>query len=95
VSEAKFTDFKRLMDINVNGTFLVTSLVSAAMKSQDAKQVSAAHPKRGTTRGSIVNLASVSSYISVPSMVQYTTSKYAVLGITRTAGKQKNLRYRL
>ncbi|KAF3018786.1 hypothetical protein E8E14_000563 [Neopestalotiopsis sp. 37M] len=85
VSEAKFTDFKRLMDINVNGTFLVTSLVSAAMKSQDAKRVSAAYPERGTTRGSIVNLASVSSYISVPSMVQYTTSKYAVLGITRTA----------
>lgn len=77
------------MEVNVHGTFLVTSLVSAAMKSQNAKQVSAAYPERGTTRGSIVNLASITSHIAVPRMVQYTTSKHAVLGITKIAGKSR------
>ncbi|KAK8104972.1 NAD(P)-binding protein [Apiospora kogelbergensis] len=85
IASASFSDFKRLLEINVHGTFLVTSLVSAAMKTQDRKPVHPQQPARGTTRGAIVNLASVSSYISVPSMVQYTTSKHAVLGITRTA----------
>ncbi|KAI4603385.1 hypothetical protein KJ359_006180 [Pestalotiopsis sp. 9143b] len=42
IADASFVDFKRLMEVNVHGTFLVTSLVSAAMKSQEAKQVSAA-----------------------------------------------------
>lgn len=85
IAEASFADFKRLQEVNVNGTFLVVSLVSAAMKSEP-RPVSSIYPERGTTRGAIVNLASVSSYISVPSMVQYTTSKYAMLGITKTAG---------
>lgn len=76
------------MEVNVHGTFLVTSVVSAAMKLQEPKQASTTYPERGTTRGVIVNLASVTSYISVPSMVQYTTSKHAVLGITKTAGKE-------
>jgi NAD(P)-dependent dehydrogenase (short-subunit alcohol dehydrogenase family) len=79
------TDFKRLVDVNITGTFHVTSLISAAMKAQDAVPVYEKGPQRGLTRGSIVNLASISSYISVPSMVQYTTSKHAVLGITKTA----------
>jgi NAD(P)-dependent dehydrogenase (short-subunit alcohol dehydrogenase family) len=85
IAEADFTDFKRLVEVNINGTFLVTSLISAVMKAQDAVPVFEHEPERGLTRGSIVNLASISSYISVPGMVQYTTSKHAVLGITKTA----------
>ncbi|KAI1076609.1 NAD(P)-binding protein [Whalleya microplaca] len=85
VAETSFTDFKHLLEVNVHGTFLVTSLASAAMKSQELKAVDAESPERGATRGTIVNLASVSSFISVPSMVQYNTSKHAVLGITKTA----------
>ncbi|KAK8022646.1 hypothetical protein PG993_013413 [Apiospora rasikravindrae] len=85
ISTASFPDFKRLLEINVHGTFLVTSAVSAAMKAQDPKTVHEKHPERGTTRGVIVNLASASSYICLPNMVQYTTSKHAVLAITKTA----------
>ncbi|KAI0809867.1 NAD(P)-binding protein [Xylaria sp. FL0064] len=85
VAEASFTDFKHLLDVNVNGTFLVTSLMSNAMRAQDPKPLDAKFPAHGTTRGAIVNLASVSSFISVPCMIQYTTSKHAVLGITKTA----------
>lgn len=85
IAEANFVDFKHLIDVNVHGTFLVTSLVSAAMKAQVPQQASPTDPARGTTRGSIVNLASVSSFMAVPNMVQYTTCKHAIIGITKTA----------
>ncbi|KAK2606764.1 hypothetical protein N8I77_005495 [Diaporthe amygdali] len=85
IAEAKFADFKHLLDINVNGTFLFTSLISAAMKTQEPRQASLTDPTRGTSRGSIVTLASVSSFMAVSNMVQYTTCKHAILGITKTA----------
>ena len=85
IAKADFADFKRLLEVNVHGTFLVTSLVSAIMRDQDAKPVDSSN-LRGTTRGCIVNLASISSYIASPTMVPYTTSKHAVLAITKTAG---------
>ncbi|KAJ4422375.1 hypothetical protein N0V82_002930 [Gnomoniopsis sp. IMI 355080] len=85
IAEASFDDFKHLLDVNVNGTFLFTSLMSAAMKKQEPKQVSATNTARGTSRGSIVNLSSVSSFMAVANMVQYTTCKHAIVGITKTA----------
>lgn len=69
IAEASFADFKHLLDVNVNGTFLLTSLMSAAMKTQGLRAASAADPARGTTRGSIVNLSSVSSSMAVANMV--------------------------
>ncbi|KAI7779335.1 hypothetical protein LA080_001006 [Diaporthe eres] len=85
IAEASFADFKHLLDVNVNGTFLFNSLVSAAMKIQEPHQASATDPARGTTRGSIVNLSSVSEFMAVSNMVQYTTCKHAISGITKTA----------
>ena len=38
-------------------------------------------------RGSIVNLGSCNSLAATKDIVQYTTSKHAVLGLTRNAGK--------
>lgn len=69
IAEASFADFKHLLDVNVNGTFLFNSLVSAAMKTQEPQQASATDPTRGTTRGSIVNLSSVSEFMAVSNMV--------------------------
>ncbi|KAK8057210.1 NAD(P)-binding protein [Apiospora saccharicola] len=85
IAAASFPDFKRLLELNVHGAFLVTSLISAAMKSQEPRPVHEKYPERGTQRGVIVNLASISSYITLPHMVQYNTSKHAVLAITKTA----------
>lgn len=90
ISEADVSEFERLMSVNVTGTFLVNRHVSAAMKSQELTAVSNRNPsKRGSTRGSIVNLGSLASYIAQPHMVQYTASKHAVLGLTKNAGKLK------
>lgn len=85
IAEASFVDFKHLIDVNVNGSFLFTSLVSAAMKTQEPQPASATDLARGTTRGSIVNLSSVSSTMVVANMVQYTTCKHAIAAITKTA----------
>lgn len=68
IAETSFADFKHLLDVNVNGTFLFTSLVSAAMKIQEPQQASMTDPTRGTTRGSIVILSSVSQSMAVPNM---------------------------
>ncbi|KAG8166237.1 hypothetical protein KVR01_004789 [Diaporthe batatas] len=83
IAAASFADFKHLLDVNVNGTFLFTSLVSKAMMDQEPRP--ARDPARGSSRGSIVILASVSSFMAVPNMVQYTSCKHAILGITKTA----------
>ncbi|KAH9890252.1 hypothetical protein F4778DRAFT_773186 [Xylariomycetidae sp. FL2044] len=83
--EADASEFDRFMDVNVKGTFLVTREVSAAMKVQEPKPVQANTPERGTTRGAIVNMGSVASFLSQPCMVQYTASKHAMLGVSRNA----------
>lgn len=75
------------MKVNVTGTFLVTRAMSAIMKSQEPIAVDLSSPGRGTTRGSIVNLGSASSFVATPKMIQYTAAKHAVLGITKNAGQ--------
>lgn len=87
ISKASFAEFQELLRVHVHGTFLVTSLISAAMASQEPKQVDASIPQRGSVRGTIVNLASVTALVTPPNIVQYNAAKHAVLGITRTAGK--------
>ena len=70
------------MDVNVFGMFLCTRAQSAAMMKQDVKPAS----ERGS-RGVIVNMGSCSSFVATPMMGQYTSSKHAVLGLTRNAGE--------
>lgn len=75
------------MDVNVMGSFRVVQQVSALMKAQAPKLLNAASPGRGSTRGAIVLMGSAASLGVQPRMVQYTTSKHAVLGLARNAGK--------
>lgn len=88
IADASLEDFNRLLSINTTGTFLVTSCVSAAMKSQEPKLYHLASPDRGSSRGSIVNLGSAACFVPIPKRVQYTASKHAVLGLTKNAGME-------
>lgn len=88
VDEASLDELKRSLAVHVHGTFLITSLISAAMKSQELVTVDSAHPERGGTRGSIVVLGSSASIFAIPHLVPYTASKHAVLAIAKTAGKR-------
>lgn len=83
IADADVEEFKNMLDVNVTGTFLVTRAVSAAMKLQEAQPTGG--PGRGTSRGTIVNIGSASSFVATPGMVQYTAAKHAVVGITKNA----------
>lgn len=83
--------FDKTVAVNIRGTMLVVSAVSKAMASQEPRTYqspSARNPAaiRDLGRGSIVTLASVNAFVPAPGMMPYTSSKHAVIGITKTAG---------
>ncbi|KAK3356014.1 NAD(P)-binding protein [Neurospora tetraspora] len=85
IAEASVSEFEKMFKVNVTGTFLVTRVLSAIMKTQDPVPVDEAVPARGVSRGSIVNLGSASGFVATPGMVQYTAAKHAVNGVTKNA----------
>ncbi|KIA75785.1 short-chain dehydrogenase [Aspergillus ustus] len=87
MAQADYEEFGRFLKIHVDGAFLVTRAVSAAMKAQEPQCIGEASSRRGASRGSIVLLGSGSSFVATPGMVQYTTAKHAVLGLAKNAGK--------
>lgn len=87
VAKANVSEFDRFIDVNVKGTLLVMRHISAVMKLQDPRPISKGREARGSTRGAIVTMGSAQSFASTPGMVQYTTSKFAVLGLSKNAGE--------
>ncbi|KAI9147381.1 Short-chain dehydrogenase srdC [Paramyrothecium foliicola] len=85
VSSVDVSDFKNVIDINLTGTLLVTSAAAAAMKSQELIPYDNSRLERGSTRGAIVNLSSLASVLTLPSMIAYNASKHGVAAITKTA----------
>ncbi|KAI1745443.1 NAD(P)-binding protein [Xylaria scruposa] len=78
--------FSKIMDINVKGTMLCNRAVARAMAQQEPlTYTSRRYGTRSLGRGSIVNLGSTNSYVAVPGMMGYTTSKHAVIGVTKSA----------
>lgn len=69
VGELSIEEFRAVQDVNVVGTFLcMKHEINAMLK---------------TGGGSIVNTASVHSVVYTPGAVEYTTSKHAVMGLTK------------
>jgi len=87
ISEASLDEFSRFFDVNVRGTLLCVRAVSREMRKQDPIVLNMRKDTepRDCGRGVIINLGSCNSYVSTPNIVQYTTSKHAVLGLTRNA----------
>ncbi|CAH0046850.1 unnamed protein product [Clonostachys solani] len=77
--------FKRIMDVNVTGSFLVTKSVGNVMKSQTPTPTSIVKKERAVTRGTIVHMGSSASYTAGPGRCPYVVSKHAVLGLSRVA----------
>ncbi|MPM91194.1 3-oxoacyl-[acyl-carrier-protein] reductase FabG [bioreactor metagenome] len=69
VLECRVEDFRRVMDVNVGGTFLCSQRAARGMVAQ--------------RYGRIVNLASISSERAGVGRVAYGTSKTAIAGLTR------------
>lgn len=80
------TMYQRTMDINVTGTWNMSTEAMRRMSIQDDIEVPGVIPGavRSVGQGSIVNVGSGASRRGVPGMAAYTASKHAVLGLTRS-----------
>ncbi|ROV98481.1 hypothetical protein VPNG_08536 [Cytospora leucostoma] len=85
VAEADQTEMDRFWQVNVMGTFNCVQAVTNVMKDQSVLTVPSRSGKRECGRGVILNLGSCNSYMATPNIVQYTTAKHAVLGLTKNA----------
>ena len=73
--EMSVEEYERIIRINLIGSFIVNQAAGKIMKDQtpDAKSV----------RGSIINIASISSFMSLTEVIAYASSKTGVMGLTR------------
>lgn len=74
IEETTSEDFKKIIDVNVNGMFNVTKAVVPYMKKQHD--------------GVILNTSSMVSIYGQPSGVGYPTSKFAVNGMTKSLARE-------
>ena len=68
IEDTTFDRWRRVMSVNLDGTFLMTQAATAALKD---------------TRGAIVNIASISGLRASTLRVAYGTSKAAVIALTQ------------
>jgi NAD(P)-dependent dehydrogenase (short-subunit alcohol dehydrogenase family) len=68
-------EFERIVRVNLTGSFIVNQAAGRVMKSQP--------PNAKGQRGSIVNIASLNSFISLSEVLAYACSKSGVLGLIR------------
>lgn len=72
IDELSVTDWTRVMNVSVTGSFLCARAAFRQMRNQEP---------RG---GRIINNGSVSAYSPRPGSAAYTTSKHAITGLTKT-----------
>ncbi|MBS1302670.1 SDR family oxidoreductase [Loktanella sp. SALINAS62] len=65
-------DWRRIIDVNLTGSFFCARAAFARMKAQDPKG------------GRIINNGSVSAHAPRPGSIAYTASKHAITGLTRS-----------
>lgn len=82
---AKTEDWKRVLDININGTFFVLRAAAKIMLGQE--RILSSIDGRPLQRGSIVNFGSIQGVVGITLSTAYTTTKHAVIGLTRTASE--------
>lgn len=70
ILQTSLADLNRLMSVNVNGTFLVTRAFLPAMLER--------------RRGSVINLASVAGVVGLRDRFAYSTTKFAIVGMTKS-----------
>lgn len=64
-------DFRRVIDVNLNGMFMAARAAFRVMRAQDPQG------------GRIINNGSISAHVPRPGSIAYTASKHAVTGMTR------------
>lgn len=80
---ARTEDWRRILDVNLTGTFFVLRAATCIMLKQD--HIRSSIDNRPLQRGAIVNFSSIQGLVGIELSTAYTTSKHGVLGLTRTA----------
>lgn len=70
--ELMFEDWKRVVDINLNGAFLCAQAAFRMMRAQEPQG------------GRIINNGSISAHVPRPNSAPYTATKHAITGLTRS-----------
>ena len=73
LEELPLEEWRRVVDINLNGMFYCIQQAFRVMKSQDPQG------------GRIINNGSISAHAPRPNSIAYTATKHAVTGLTKTA----------
>ncbi len=82
---AKTSDWKRVLEVNLTGTFFVLRAAARIMLKQEP--IRSSRDGRELQRGSIVNFSSIQGVTGIPLSTAYTVTKHGVLGLTRTASE--------
>lgn len=82
---AETSDWKRIVDVNLTGSFYVLRAAAKIMLKQDP--IISSIDGRPLQRGSIVNFSSIQGVAGVAMSTAYTATKHGVLGLTRTASE--------
>ncbi|KAJ6110544.1 hypothetical protein N7486_002779 [Penicillium sp. IBT 16267x] len=77
------SDWDRILNINLSGTFFVLRAAARIMLKQEP--ILSSIDGRPLQRGSIINFSSIQGVVGIPLSTAYTTSKHAVIGLTKTA----------
>lgn len=80
---AKTEDWRRVLEVNLTGSFFVMRAAIQIMLKQD--HILSSIDGRPLQRGSIVNFSSIQGLVGITLSTAYTTSKHGILGLTRTA----------
>ncbi|KAF2499910.1 3-oxoacyl-reductase [Lophium mytilinum] len=83
-TEVPSSDYDRVLNINLKGTWLCEKAELAIMEAQEPLVSADAVVGRTPSRGSIVNIDSVLGMLVVPGNAIYAMSKHGLLGPTRT-----------
>ena len=88
IADTDVAEFEAFFNVNVKGSLLLVKAVSRVMKEQSPRRCPGRTGTRDLGRGTIINIASCSSFVPTFGIVQYTSAKHALMGITKNAGKQ-------
>jgi NAD(P)-dependent dehydrogenase (short-subunit alcohol dehydrogenase family) len=83
--------FRRILDINLVGTFNMLRLAAVAMSASDpaggGEPTSGAEPAAAAERGVIVNTASIAAFEGQVGQAAYAAAKAGIVGLTLTAAR--------